>query len=189
MVGPLAKLMTVPDPSHKWIMRERSRTSNFIDVNTNSNYLLVDGPMSPITVYEETLTIPFDSVVNSILSPAALIFAIVAFFFGSGRYKPYGYAHKKWYFRRRTGYGAERRRFNIYPATDGEHQTANEVLGDRLKASEELRELLLAEFLEVHESQTNVRNDGGANMGWAKVSDKVTEGEDLQLRDVRVEDC
>ncbi|KAJ3285650.1 hypothetical protein HK104_009381 [Borealophlyctis nickersoniae] len=163
MVGPLAKLMKVPDPIRKWNILQ---TSDIPSKLPNITELDVYGPLAAVAVYEETLAIPFDSVVN----------------------RPYGYAHTGWYFRRRT---TDSKRFNIYPATNGEYQTPYMGLEERMKvledSSAELRELLLAEFLEVHESQTNVRNDGGANMGWAKVSDKVTEGEDQQLRAIRVE--
>ncbi|KAJ3279690.1 hypothetical protein HK104_001235 [Borealophlyctis nickersoniae] len=197
LVGPLAKYIKEPVPIRRWILKQRTNLPGKV---ADGNELIVDGPTSPVTVLEETLTVSVDSVINSILSPFGVVAAIVAFFFGSGRYKPYGYAHANWYFRRRT---ADRKRFNIHPTPNGEYQTPDKGLEERMKvledrinasedrihATEELRELLLAEFLEVHESQINVRNDGGGNMGWAKVSDKVTEGEDQQLRAVRVEDC
>ncbi|KAJ3264888.1 hypothetical protein HK104_006382, partial [Borealophlyctis nickersoniae] len=56
MVGPLAKLMKVPDPTRKWIIREESTVSS-----PGQAGLLLTGPLPAVTVYEETLTIPIDS--------------------------------------------------------------------------------------------------------------------------------
>ncbi|KAJ3290550.1 hypothetical protein HK104_006687 [Borealophlyctis nickersoniae] len=173
MFGPLAKLMKVPDPSRKWIIKQNA---NVPAPSGNGNLLLLQGPVSPVTVYEETLTIPFNNVVNSILSPAAVVLAIVAVLFGRGRYRPYGYAHTWWYFRRQAKHGADSERFKIYPTTNVEYPTHNagldervKGLEDRMKACEELRELLIAEFVDVHRLQANVGNDGKEKTGYSSV--------------------
>ncbi|KAJ3278460.1 hypothetical protein HK104_002317 [Borealophlyctis nickersoniae] len=188
LVGPLAKLIKGPDPTRKWVIKQKTQLPGAV---VNGNALEVEGPLEAITIYDEELTKELESVVNSFLSPFGVAVGIVALLFGGGRHKPYGWAHTFWYFRRPASHGGiEHKRFKIYPTTNGEYVTPHESLEERIRACEEMREMLLNEFIEVHESQTDVGNDGGPTMGWAKVADQpMTQVDDQQLRVVRVENA
>ncbi|KAJ3278278.1 hypothetical protein HK104_002505 [Borealophlyctis nickersoniae] len=172
LVGPLEKLLKVPDRTWKWTIRRNYERPKLPPLGSSgSSDLSFNGRASAVTVYEDTLTIPFNSVVN--------------------RSHPFACR------------GGPRNRY-ILPAQAATNRTDTltrgftfvdkqrpigsedrmKVLEDRIKACEELRELLLSEYIKVHKSRANVGNDGGAKMGYKSVEEAqmldhgVTQGGD-----------